>query len=115
MMRIALDYDATYTLDPGFWEEFEEIAGRNGHDVRIVTIRDDRYDRTPDLIELERYFKVIYTRGVAKKWFVSHFVPDFHPVDVWIDDRPETILANSETTPEDLAAWRAQRNAESAR
>jgi hypothetical protein len=108
-LKLALDYDNTYTLDPVFWSHVINSARQVGHEVRIVTIRDERYDRTAPLIELEKRIPVIFTRGVAKRWFVSHFVPDFAPVDVWIDDRPETIFQNSETTPEDLAAWRTGR------
>lgn len=107
-MHLALDYDKTWTLDPPFWAAFAEFATMRGHEVRIVTIRDERFDRTAPLTALEQHLPVIYTRGVAKRWYCSHFAPDF-PVDVWIDDRPETILYNSTTTPADLAAWRAER------
>lgn len=107
-MNIALDYDQTYTLNPRFWNDFIERCKADEFDVRVVTIRDERYDRTAPLIKLENKVPVIYTRGVAKRWFCSHFASDFQ-VDVWIDDKPETIIANSETTPEALAAWRAER------
>jgi hypothetical protein len=112
-MNLGLDYDKTYSVDPGFWDTVVELALLAGHDVRIVTIRDERYDRTAPLIELEKRLPIIWTRGTAKRWFITHFVPDF-PVDVWVDDRPETILYNSATTPEDLAAWRAGRGEASA-
>lgn len=107
-MNIALDYDQTYTLDPVFWGRFIRSCRQDGHDIRIVTIRDERFDRTAPIEALERIIPVIYTRGVAKRWFCGHFVNDWR-VDVWIDDKPETIIANSETTPEALAAWRAER------
>lgn len=107
-MKIALDYDQTWTLDPAFWNAFTVAAKACRYDVRIVTIRDERYDRTAPLIELEKTIPIIWTRGTAKRWFVAHFVPDW-PVSVWIDDRPETILYNSATTPEALAVWRAER------
>ena len=108
-MKIALDYDNTYTLEPVFWLAFVMTAEMFGHEVRIVTIRDERYDRTEPLAQLERSLPVIYTRGVAKKWFLTHFGEGFTP-DIWIDDKPETILANSEFSPEGLAQWRAERN-----
>ena len=106
-MRIALDYDRTYTADPAFWDYFIGHAFMCGHDVRIVTIRDERHDRTAPLIALEERLPVIYTRGVAKAFWCLHhaqWVPD-----IYIDDKPETITHNSETTPADLAAWRAER------
>lgn len=107
-MRIGLDYDNTYSADPRLWRKFIDAARDYGHDVRIVTARDDRFDRTVDMVALERWCPVIYTRGTAKRWYCLHFVPDFQP-DVWIDDRPESILQNSPTSPEDLAAWRTTR------
>ena len=107
-MRIALDYDKTFTEHPAFWLAFASLAQLNGHEIRIVTIRDERYDRTEPLTELEEHLQVIWTRGVAKKWFCTHFADGWQPT-IWIDDKPETILHNSETTPEDLAAWRAER------
>lgn len=106
-MKIALDYDLTYTADPVLWNAFMALCQNKETDLRIVTIRDERYDRTAPLIDLEKRIPVIYTRGVAKRfWCVHHaqWVPD-----IYIDDKPETIIANSETTPEALAAWRAER------
>jgi hypothetical protein len=108
-MRIALDYDLTYTADPHLWGYFLRVAAQLGHETRVVTIRDDRYDRTRPLIDLEQLVPVIYTRGVAKLFFVQHFVPDFWPVSVWIDDKPRTIFENSDATPEALVQWRAER------
>lgn len=107
-MRIGLDYDNTYSADPRLWRKFIDAARDYGHDVRIVTARDDRFDRTVDMVALERWCPVIYTRGIAKRWFLEHFGGDF-VADVWIDDKPESILANSSTTPEALAEWRATR------
>lgn len=107
-MRIAVDYDNTYTEDPVLWDAFIGQAMNRGHDVYIVTARDDQYDRTPALIAVERTVRpnhVVYCRGIAKRWYCLHFGPG--AIDVWIDDRPEAILANSTATPEDLAAWRA--------
>jgi hypothetical protein len=112
-VRIALDYDKTWTLDPETWRWVVGAFQRAGHEVRIVTIRDERHDRTAPLTALEQHLPVIYTRGVAKRFFMMHFVPDF-PVDIWIDDKPETILHNSETTPADLAAWRTERGEDGA-
>lgn len=107
-MKIALDYDLTYTADRVFWNAFITAARESGHDVRIVTIRDERHDRTQPLIALEQHVPVIYTRGVAKEWFCTHFGDGFLP-DIWIDDRPRTILENSDATPEALVQWRAER------
>jgi len=108
-MRIALDFDQTVTLDPEFWRAFIRLAQDAGHDIRIVTARDDKLDRTAMVASMESLCPVIYTRGIAKRWFCGHFGGNFQP-DVWIDDRPEAVIANSPTTPEDLARWREERN-----
>lgn len=107
-MRIALDYDGTFTLSPKTWLDFIALAQVEGHDIRIVTVRDDRYDRTAPLRELEQNAPIIYTRGVAKRWFVTHFGDGFVP-DIWIDDKPESILENSNAAPDWLANWRIER------
>lgn len=107
-MKIALDYDLTFTLDAASWLRFAADFVAAGHEIRIVTIRDDRFDRTAELVKLEGAIGVIYTRGVAKRWFCDHFGEGFRP-DVWIDDKPETILSNSTTAPDGLLDWRASR------
>lgn len=107
-MQVSIDYDNTYSADPAFWAEFIYTARAAGHDARIVTARDDRFDRTEIIIEVEKEFGVTYTRGMAKRWFLEHFGGEFIP-SIWIDDKPESILANSPTSPEDLARWRAER------
>ena len=108
-MKIALDYDHTYSADPKLWNGFIFAAQGAGHDIRIVTARDDRFDRTEKILAAGERVDVIYTRGIAKRWYCEHFVKDFAP-DVWIDDKPESIIANSDFSAEDLAKWRATRD-----
>lgn len=108
-MNIALDFDGTWTEDPAGWMGVVELLRARGHDVRIVTIRDERHDRTPPLIALEAVLPVIYTRGVAKAWFCTHFADGWLP-DVWIDDSPKSVFENSPATPEWLATWRRERD-----
>ncbi len=107
-MKIALDFDNTYTADPFLWNAFINSAHSSGHEVRIVTARNERFDRTAALVELEKHIPVIYCRGVAKEWYLTHFGDGFVP-DVWIDDRPQSIFMNSEFAPDKLAEWRANR------
>jgi hypothetical protein len=109
-MKIAIDYDLTFSLDPHFWRAFVELVVRHGHECRCVTIRDDRFDRTAPLVDVEQLMRVHYTRGVAKRHHMasdpdaSDWVPD-----VWIDDKPESIVNNSPTTRDKLIEWRANR------
>lgn len=81
-MRIALDYDSTYTADPILWEAFIKNASQRGHEVMCVTWRSGN---TPTNISCP----TIYTNRKAKKPFVQALGIYF---DVWIDDNPEAIL-----------------------
>lgn len=104
-MKIALDYDGTYTEDPSFWDAFIKDGSGRGHDIFIVTYRDRDVDNNEQLTELEdRGVSVFFTGGVAKKFWCAHWGPG--RVDVWIDDKPEVVYQNSEATPEFLAEWR---------
>ena len=102
-MKIALDYDDTYTRHPNFWNEFIRYGSEVFDvDIRIVT------HRHPDLDNIgEMPIPIIYTNGVAKKFFCE-FYAGWVP-DVWVEDRPETITGNSTATKEWLAEWRATR------
>jgi len=107
-MDFALDYDNTWTKDPAFWLDFIDLCKTHGHRVQIVTVRDERHDRTPPLVELELVLPVNYTRGVAKGWFMTHFGHGYLP-NVWIDDSPSSIYHNSEFSPDQLTEWRSKR------
>lgn len=107
-LDIALDFDATYSADPKLWDVFIAAARALGHDVRIVTARDERFDRTAPLELLEDSgVEIIWCRGIAKRFYCTNFT-DFHPA-IWIDDKPESIGNNSSASPDALAVWRAER------
>lgn len=104
-MKIALDYDLTYTLDPDFWNDFIDMAGGHGHDIRIVTARSPNHDK------IDVNLPVIYCDGVAKRFHCHWFADDgkgWDP-DIWIDDKPQSVDNNSTATKEALAEWRANR------
>lgn len=109
-MRIALDYDKTYTEDPPFWDEFIRMCRARGHEVRIVTARDERHDMTWDLHILSRRIIVHWCRGVAKRWWMGHFSGDNWQPTIWIEDKPEAVLENSAFSPDSLKEWRTTRN-----
>lgn len=109
MLNIAVDYDETYTADPDLWYVFMSHARERGHNVFICTYRDDRFDVDNTLSFLDRAgFEIIYTRGVAKKWWCQQFGPG--EVDIWIDDKPNRIYENSSLSVEGLAQWREECN-----
>lgn len=107
-LTIALDYDGTYDEDPDLWDFFIEKCLKRQHDICLITFRDDRYDKTPLLLKLEKKIPVYYTRGVAKRWWADQFGPG--KVDIWIDDRPEAIINNSMFSASELQIWRVADN-----
>lgn len=85
-MKIALDYDDTYTLDPEAWDIVIELFKLRGHEVKIVTAREAEVDIIPHKIGAE----IVYCNGIAKEYFMRRVMK--WPPDVWIDDNPETLL-----------------------
>jgi len=86
-MKIALDYDDTFTLDRSLWSRFVSDALKNpGNSVTFVTFRGPDWNNTDiegDAQDLG--IDIVYTNGVSK---MSVF-----KADVWIDDRPELIVS----------------------
>ena len=80
-MRIALDFDGTYTADPYLWDRFIEMC-RDRHDIWCVTMR---YPHE----EAEISIPVIYTSRKAKKIYCEEKGIHF---DIWIDDCPEWLF-----------------------
>jgi hypothetical protein len=93
-MLIALDYDGTYTADPGLWNHFVDVARRRNHEVHIVTMRAEsepvRLGCTVD--------RVHYTDRKAKRPYME---ARGLTVQIWIDDMPDFILGSA--APRDLA------------
>lgn len=80
-MLIALDYDKTYTADPGLWDAFLNLAEDRGHTVKIVTMR---YPSEPiEGLNIE----VVYTSRKAKFGSI--------PADIWIDDTPQYLFQDA--------------------
>lgn len=91
-MRIALDYDKTYTLDENLWFHFITWAQLGGHTVDLVTMR---YripaEQIPEHV-CRLFDHVEYTERKAKK---AHMESIGRPVDIWIDDMPNFILQDA--------------------
>lgn len=90
-MRIALDWDQTWTRDPEFWARFVRDAKARKHDIRIVTMRGS--DQIGDILyeqqELDAVIPVITTNMVQKR---PHCEAIGWMPDIWIDDSPEFIV-----------------------
>jgi len=90
-VRLGIDYDGTWTADPGLFRRIWDAATARGHEVVIVT------GRAPDhpVLQEERFrnlmpatLEVIHTDGAPKGEFMRRHG---RPVDIWVDDRPEFI------------------------
>lgn len=99
-MKIALDYDDTYTLDPEMWETIIKIFESRGHEVKIVTARDQNID----IVHEEVGAEIVYCNGVAKEYYMRR-IKGWEP-NVWIDDNPKNIINNSTMSDEELLEWR---------
>ncbi len=87
-MKIALDYDDTFTTDPELWRNFAASAIRRGHQVICVTMR-FQHESTDMDNWLRANVPIVFTGRKAKKPFLER---TGIRIDVWIDDRPEWIL-----------------------
>ncbi len=74
-MKIALDFDNTFTADPELWSAFINTARQRGHEVKIVT------SRAPYCPVPLEGIEIVYCSFTAKK---QHY-PEAH---IWIDDDP---------------------------
>jgi len=88
-MKIALDYDGTYTRDPPLWEYFLGMCRARGHEVKIVTCR--KPENEIDWFDLPEKFRVpvLYTSHIPKRIYCDEI--GWQP-EIWIDDIPELIV-----------------------
>ena len=83
-MRIALDYDKTYTLDPALWQAFTSAAVSRGHEVVCVTAREDNEKNRSEVV-IPRV-PVYFTSFRSKVWYMENV--EKIAIDVWVDDDP---------------------------
>jgi hypothetical protein len=103
-MRIALDFDGTFTLDRDWWSAFIMSAQSRGHTVDIVTIRHPEADRLILHEHLENLgCLLVYCDGEPKEKVAERLGIKY---DVWIDDRPRGIIEGTDLSSEQLAEWR---------
>lgn len=84
-MKIALDYDETFTADPKALTNVVKVFQHCGHTVTFVTFRDGRgpnHDISADAQELG--IDIVFTAGKQKQHVFN--------ADIWIDDEPATIV-----------------------
>lgn len=105
-MKIALDFDGTFTADPSFWLDFISKAEKEGHEVRIVTMRCEIKDGINWAhMGWAPPCAVMWCDGEPKRDFckAAGWVPD-----IWIDDDPYSLVNGSKWRHNDpnLVEWR---------
>ncbi len=91
-MRIAIDYDKTFTTDPDMWCKVIIILEDAGHDVVCVSSRFNNYENMEELgHNLPRHMNIVFCDHNAKAEVMKKRGT---PVDIWIDDDPYTIDPN---------------------
>ena len=90
-MNICIDYDQTFTTNPGMWTQIIQAMQAQGAAVWCVTARDEA-SMSEVRTQLGPFIgatRCIATSGAPKR---SH-LRDHHnfEIDIWIDDMPETI------------------------
>lgn len=90
-MNIAIDFDDTYTRDPGFWNLVIAHAITRNHTVYCVTARAHAQDEEV----LGSIGKLI---GVSNCFFTAmqgkraYMLANKIKIDVWVDDMPDMIV-----------------------
>ncbi len=89
MLNIAIDYDDTITADADMWYIFIHNAIQRGHNVYVVTWRDED---TPIHYRFDELATgVVYCNLKAKQ---STCENQGIFIDIWIDDNPRAVLFN---------------------
>lgn len=86
-MRIALDWDDTYTADPDLWEQFIELAKARGHKVVICSCRTPEWEERDPMVTPSNTSVFLTSYGPKREYMERMGLP----VDVWIDDWPESV------------------------
>lgn len=85
-MKIAIDYDETFTADPRTFKKVIDIFKLAKHEVNFVTYRDGRHPNHDISADAQNCgVGIIFTAGKQKR--------HIYDADIWIDDSPETIVS----------------------
>lgn len=109
-MKLALDFDNTFTRDPELWKEFIGLCNKRGHEIMIVTMRAGRGDAKAQVeAAIGDLCPVIYCHHTFKRKVTSQKGVN---IDIWIDDLPEGIgdqrlmmAYDNDGTPQTLWEW----------
>ncbi len=95
-MKIAIDYDGTFTAIPQQISGFVRELKYAGHDVRFVTMRYPYESMGIDKAARMLNIPIVYTSRQQKR---NHW-----DADIWLDDFPEAIARNDNEVLQDKEA-----------
>jgi hypothetical protein len=104
-MTISIDYDRTFTADPRLWGEFAKQSAAAGNRVVMVSRRPDTAENQAAMAEalgeyIEAFSDVLLVGETMKDEAAKAAGIE---VDVWIDDSPQFIRAESRAAPDSIS------------
>lgn len=94
-LKIALDFDETYTAHPEMWKKIVEVMKSEQSDVKFVTYRYEKSGNNEDIQAAaeELGIEIIYCNYFQKAQVtaLSGWIPD-----IWVDDMPILIPMQSQ-------------------
>ena len=84
----GIDYDKTWSADPGLFAIFVAALRGRGHDAVLVTGRSDEGQWGAEVRREVREIPIVFA---ANGWKREAAERAGYKVDVWIDDHPESI------------------------
>lgn len=88
-MIIGIDYDGTFTADPGLWADFVRSATARGHQCVCVTGRSDEGEYAAEVRRAVGSLMPVVFASMC--WKKKAAAISGYEVDVWIDDMPEMV------------------------
>jgi len=94
-LTVAIDYDDTFTADPKAWTAVIKVLAAEGHRVVCVSSRRDTAEHRQTL---RRFLPLAVEKIVLAYDKPKRSAARLYDlgVDIWIDDRPETIATKEE-------------------
>jgi len=95
-MNIGLDFDDTYTRDPGMWDIIIPQMQARGHTVYCVTGRTPEEGRNV-LVTLGKVVGEDHCYFTSRQSKKNYMYANGIRIDVWIDDNPVLINTGIDT------------------
>lgn len=93
-LTFALDFDDTFTADPGLWAMFVAIARSRGHRFYLVTARRATEENLDEIqAALDHYdcqLTIVFSNLGSKIHAVARQGLE---IDIWIDDDPASLVS----------------------